>query len=141
VERILIGMLTNGHILLEGVPGLAKTLTCKTLACINIGFQRISSRLTCCRGYRWHLGLQPVDEPVRRQKGPIHTNLVLADEINRAPPGSVSLLEAMQEHQVTISDTTFPLPKPFWFTTQNPISRGTYPCPKPRSIASCSRCR
>ena len=135
IERILIGMLTKGHILLEGVPGLAKTLTCNTLATtIDMGFQRL----------QFTPDLLPADiigTMVYNQKtgdfnvkqGPIFTNLVLADEINRAPAKVQSaLLEAMQEHQVTIGDQTHKLDDPFLvLATQNPIEQeGTYPLPE-----------
>jgi MoxR-like ATPase len=135
VERMLIGMLTGGHILLEGVPGLAKTLTVKTLAsCIDIGFQRIQftpdllpADIIGTLIYNQRSG----DFDVK--KGPVFTNLVLADEINRAPAKVQSaLLEAMQEHQVTIGDTTHKLPEPFLvMATMNPIDQeGTYPLPE-----------
>lgn len=135
IERILIALLTGGHLLLEGVPGLAKTLAIKTLAsCINVDFQRIQftpdllpADLTGTRVFNPPTGTFDV------KKGPIFTNLVLADEINRAPAKVQSaLLEAMQEHQVTIGDTTFPLSEPFMvLATQNPIEQeGTYPLPE-----------
>ena len=135
VERLLIGLLCNGHILLEGVPGLAKTLAIKTLAsAINASFSRI----------QFTPDLLPADligtliysqksESFTVRKGPIFANLVLADEINRAPAKVQSaLLEAMQEQQVTIGDQTFPLPDPFLvMATQNPIEQeGTYPLPE-----------
>src|SRR5438132_7479811 len=132
LERILIGLLTGGHVLLEGVPGLAKTLTVRTLCdAIHAKFARI--QLTP--------DLRPADligtVIYNQQKGeftsklgPIFANLVLADEINRAPAKVQSaLLEAMQERQVTIGDKTYPLPSPFIvMATQNPIEQeGTYP--------------
>ncbi len=135
VERILIGLLTGGHVLLEGVPGLAKTLTVKTLCdCISAKFQRI----------QFTPDLLPADVvgtviynqqrgEFSAKRGPIFANLVLADEINRAPAKVQSaLLEAMQELQVTIGDTTFPLDPPFMvMATQNPIEQeGTYPLPE-----------
>jgi MoxR-like ATPase len=135
VDRLLIGLLSDGHILLEGVPGLAKTLTVKTLSdCIQTKFQRI----------QFTPDLLPADlvgTMIYNQKegtfvpkkGPIFTNLVLADEINRAPAKVQSaLLEAMQERQVTIGDTTYPLDEPFLvLATQNPIEQeGTYPLPE-----------
>jgi MoxR-like ATPase len=135
IERILIGLLTGGHVLLEGVPGLAKTLTVKTLAdTLAMKFQRI----------QFTPDLLPADivgtviynqargEFVPKQ-GPVFANLVLADEINRAPAKVQSaLLEAMQERQVTIGDTTHPLPDPFLvMATQNPIEQeGTYALPE-----------
>ncbi|MGI8906610.1 MAG: AAA family ATPase [Candidatus Sumerlaeaceae bacterium] len=135
VDRLLIGMLSNGHVLLEGVPGLAKTLAVKTLSqAIDAKFQRI----------QFTPDLLPADlvgtliynqkegtfEP---RKGPVFANLILADEINRAPAKVQSaLLESMQEHQVTIGDTTYPLPEPFLvLATMNPIEQeGTYPLPE-----------
>ena len=135
VERILIGLMTGGHVLLEGVPGLAKTLTVKTLCdCISAKFQRI----------QFTPDLLPADVvgtviynqqrgEFSAKRGPIFANLVLADEINRAPAKVQSaLLEAMQELQVTIGDTTFPLDPPFMvMATQNPIEQeGTYPLPE-----------
>ncbi len=135
IERMLIGLLTGGHVLLEGVPGLAKTLTVKTLAdTLAMRFKRI----------QFTPDLLPADivgtviynqakaEFISKQ-GPIFANLVLADEINRAPAKVQSaLLEAMQERQVTIGDTTHPLPEPFLvMATQNPIEQeGTYPLPE-----------
>src|SRR3982751_3236398 len=135
VERILIGLLTGGHVLLEGVPGLAKTLTVKTLAdSLSMRFQRI----------QFTPDLLPADivgtviynqarSEFVSKKGPIFANLVLADEINRAPAKVQSaLLEAMQERQVTVGDTTHALPDPFFvMATQNPIEQeGTYPLPE-----------
>jgi MoxR-like ATPase len=135
VERLLIGMLSGGHVLLEGVPGLAKTLTCKTLAgCISVDFQRIQFTPDLLPADI--LGTEvysPKDQTFSVKQGPIFTNLVLADEINRAPAKVQSaLLEAMQERQVTIGDTTFQLPSPFLvLATQNPIEQeGTYPLPE-----------
>ncbi|MBN1945452.1 MAG: MoxR family ATPase [Bradymonadales bacterium] len=135
VERILIGLLAGGHILLEGVPGLAKTLTVKTVAhCIDVGFQRIQftpdllpADIIGTMVYNQASGSFDV------KKGPIFSNLVLADEINRAPAKVQSaLLEAMQELQVTIGDTTHQLDPPFLvLATQNPIEQeGTYPLPE-----------
>jgi MoxR-like ATPase len=135
VERLLIGLLSNGHILLEGVPGLAKTLAINTLAkCIHAQFSRI----------QFTPDLLPADlvgtmiynqkkEEFTVRKGPLFANFVLADEINRAPAKVQSaLLEAMQEKQVTIGDQTFQLPNPFLvLATQNPIEQeGTYPLPE-----------
>ena len=132
---MLVGLLCRGHLLLEGVPGLAKTLAVKTLGqVLDLGFARIQftpdllpADLTGTLIYK-----QKTGEFVAR-KGPIFTNLVLADEINRAPAKVQSaLLEAMQERQVTIGDTTHPLPEPFLvLATQNPIEQeGTYPLPE-----------
>ena len=135
VDRLIIGLLSNGHVLLEGVPGLAKTLTVKTLAAaINAAFQRIQftpdllpADLVGTQVYN------PKDGTFSTRKGPLFANIILADEINRAPAKVQSaLLEAMQERQVTIGQTTFPLPHPFLvLATQNPIEQeGTYPLPE-----------
>ena len=135
VERLLVGLLTGGHILLEGVPGLAKTLAVKTLAeIIHASFSRI----------QFTPDLLPADvigtmvfnqksQEFHVKKGPLFAQIVLADEINHAPAKvQAALLEAMQEHQVTIGGTTFPLEEPFLvLATQNPIeSEGTYPLPE-----------
>lgn len=135
VDRLLIALLSDGHILLEGVPGLAKTLAVKSLAsCIRADFSRI----------QFTPDLLPADvlgtviynqksESFSTKKGPIFANFVLADEINRAPAKvQAALLEAMQERQVTIGDTTFKLPAPFLvLATMNPIEQeGTYPLPE-----------
>ena len=135
VENLLIGLLANGHILLEGVPGLAKTLAINTLSqAVDAKFSRI----------QFTPDLLPADvlgtliysqktEQFQIKKGPIFANFVLADEINRSPAKVQSaLLEAMQERQVTIGDETFPLPQPFLvMATQNPIEQeGTYPLPE-----------
>ena len=135
INRLLIGLLTNGHILLEGVPGLAKTLTVNTLArALNLNFQRIQftpdllpADLIGTMIYNQKTGSFEV------KKGPIFANLVLADEINRSPAKVQSaLLECMQEKQVTIGETTFPLDRPFLvMATQNPVEQeGTYPLPE-----------
>jgi MoxR-like ATPase len=135
VDRLLIGLLSNGHILLEGVPGLAKTLAISTLSnVVNTGFKRIQftpdllpADLTGTMVYN-----QKTSEFIPK-KGPIFSNFILADEINRAPAKVQSaLLEAMQERQVTIGDTSYPLPLPFMvMATQNPIEQeGTYPLPE-----------
>jgi len=135
VHRLLSGLLCNGHVLLEGVPGLAKTLTVRTLAAtIRTGFQRLQftpdllpADLTGTLIYN------PRDGEFTTRLGPIFSNLILADEINRAPAKVQSaLLEAMQERQVTIGDTTYPLPDPFLvLATQNPIEQeGTYQLPE-----------
>lgn len=135
IDRLLIGLLSNGHILLEGVPGLAKTLAINTLAkCVDAKFSRV----------QFTPDLLPADligtmiynqkqEAFSVKHGPIFANFVLADEINRAPAKVQSaLLEAMQERQVTIGETTFPLPEPFLvLATQNPVEQeGTYPLPE-----------
>ncbi len=135
VERILIGLLTNGHVLVEGVPGLAKTLTVSTVArAIDAKFQRIQftpdllpADLIGTEIYR------PQTGEFTHKQGPVFANLVLADEINRAPAKVQSaLLEAMQERQVTIGEKTYPLPDMFLvMATQNPIEQeGTYPLPE-----------
>jgi len=134
-DRLLIGLLANGHILVEGVPGLAKTTAIKTLATtIRTNFQRIQFTPDLLPADL--LGTQiynPSDGQFSIKKGPIFTNIVLADEINRAPAKVQSaLLEAMQERQVTIGGTTFHLEEPFLvLATQNPIEQeGTYPLPE-----------
>ncbi|HMJ66245.1 MAG TPA: MoxR family ATPase [Candidatus Binatia bacterium] len=135
VERLVIGLLANGHVLLEGVPGLAKTLSVKTLAaCIKVKFQRL--QFTPDMLPADVIGTQiynPQSGGFTTRKGPIFANLVLADEINRAPAKVQSaLLEAMQEKQVTIGEQTFKLDEPFLvLATQNPIEQeGTYPLPE-----------
>ncbi len=135
VERLLVGLLTGGHILLEGVPGLAKTLAVRTLAeIIHASFSRI----------QFTPDLLPADvigtmvfnqksQEFHVKKGPLFAQIILADEINRAPAKvQAALLEAMQEHQVTIGGATYPLQEPFLvLATQNPIeSEGTYPLPE-----------
>ena len=135
VDGILMALIAGGHVLLEGVPGLAKTLAVKTVAdVVDVGFKRLQftpdllpADLVGTLVYRQNSG-----EFVPR-KGPIFSNIVLADEINRAPAKVQSaLLEAMEERQVTIGDTTYPLPDPFFvLATQNPIEQeGTYPLPE-----------
>lgn len=135
IDGILIGLLTDGHILIEGVPGLAKTLTIRTLAdIIALKFQRIQFTPDLLPADL--IGTLIYDQRTGEftpRKGPIFANLILADEINRAPAKVQSaLLEAMQERQVTIGDTTYALPKPFLvMATQNPIEQeGTYPLPE-----------
>ena len=135
LDRLLIGLLSNGHLLLEGVPGLAKTLAIKSLSsAIQAKFSRL----------QFTPDLLPADlvgtmiynqkqEQFTVRKGPLFANFILADEINRAPAKVQSaLLEAMQERQVTIGDETFKLPEPFLvLATQNPIEQeGTYPLPE-----------
>ena len=135
VNRLMIGLFTNGHVLLEGVPGLAKTLTVSTLAqVLHLEFQRIQftpdllpSDLVGTMIYNQREGKFEV------KKGPIFANIILADEINRSPAKVQSaLLEAMQEKQVTIGETTFKLDRPFLvMATQNPVDQeGTYPLPE-----------
>jgi MoxR-like ATPase len=135
VERLLIGMLTGGHVLLEGVPGLAKTLAVRTLAsAIDTTFRRVQFTPDLLPADL--IGTLIWDETHREfvpKKGPIFANLILADEINRAPAKVQSaLLEAMQEHQVTIGEESHHLPEPFLvLATQNPIEHeGTYPLPE-----------
>ncbi len=135
VQSLLIGLLSNGHVLLEGVPGLAKTLTVRTLAsCIHASFQRLQFTPDLLPAdLIGTLIYNPRETMFTTRKGPIFANLILADEINRAPAKVQSaLLEAMQEHQVTISEETFPLPDPFLvLATQNPLEQeGTYPLPE-----------
>ena len=135
VERLVIGLLANGHVLLEGVPGLAKTLSVKSLAaCLHVKFSRL--QFTPDMLPADVIGTQiynPQSGGFTTRKGPIFANLVLADEINRAPAKVQSaLLEAMQEKQVTIGDQTYKLEEPFLvLATQNPIEQeGTYPLPE-----------
>jgi MoxR-like ATPase len=135
VERLLISLLTGGHVLLEGVPGLAKTLTVRTLAeTIRTTFQRIQFTPDLLPADV--IGTQVYDQSNGQftiKRGPIFANIVLADEINRAPAKvQAALLEAMQEHQVTIGGQTLPLVEPFLvLATQNPIEQeGTYPLPE-----------
>jgi MoxR-like ATPase len=135
LERLLIGMLTGGHILLEGVPGLAKTLAVRTLAeIIHATFSRIQFTPDLLPADV--IGTMVFDQKTQEfyvKKGPLFANIILADEINRAPAKvQAALLEGMQEKQVTIGGTTFPLDEPFLvLATQNPIeSEGTYPLPE-----------
>src|SRR5687767_6530676 len=135
IERLVIGLLANGHVLLEGVPGLAKTLSVKTLAqCISCKFARLQFTPDLLPADL--IGTQiynPQSGAFTTRRGPVFANLVLADEINRAPAKVQSaLLEAMQEKQVTIGEQTFKLEEPFLvLATQNPIEQeGTYPLPE-----------
>src|SRR3954467_2607583 len=135
VERLLIGLLTGGHVLLEGVPGLAKTLTVRTLSqALRLSFSRIQFTPDLLPADV--IGTQiynPRSGDFTIKKGPIFAHCVLADEINRAPAKVQSaLLEAMQERQVTIGDVSYPLEEPFLvLATQNPIEQeGTYPLPE-----------
>jgi MoxR-like ATPase len=135
VEGLLIGLLTNGHVLLEGVPGLAKTLTVKTLsAAIRTGFSRIQFTPDLLPAdLIGTLVYNPREGVFTTKRGPIFSNLILADEINRAPAKVQSaLLEAMQERQITIGDQTHKLPDPFLvLATQNPLEQeGTYQLPE-----------
>lgn len=135
VDRLLIGMLANGHVLIEGVPGLAKTTAVKALAqSMDLQFARIQftpdllpADLLGTQIYQPHTG------EFSTRLGPMFANIMLADEINRAPPKVQSaLLEAMQERQITLGDTSYPLPYPFLvLATQNPVEQeGTYPLPE-----------
>ena len=135
IERLLVGILSGGHVLVEGVPGLAKTLSIKTLAAaINAKFQRIQFTPDLLPAdLIGTLIYNPKEGTFTTKKGPIFANIILADEINRAPAKVQSaLLEAMQERQVTIGENTFKLDEPFLvMATQNPIEQeGTYPLPE-----------
>jgi MoxR-like ATPase len=135
VDRLLVGLLANGHVLLEGVPGLAKTLSVRTLAAaIQAQFHRIQFTPDLLPAdIIGTLIYNPQDGKYHATKGPVFANLVLADEINRAPAKVQSaLLEAMQERQVTLGGETMPLPSPFLvLATENPIDQeGTYPLPE-----------
>ena len=135
VERLLIGLLTGGHVLLEGVPGLAKTLAVRTLADIlRVTFSRIQFTPDLLPAdIVGTMVFDPKAQTFNPRHGPLFANIVLADEINRAPAKVQSaLLEAMQEHQVSFGGRTYPLPEPFLvLATQNPIeSEGTYPLPE-----------
>jgi len=135
VDRLLVGLLANGHVLLEGVPGLAKTLSVKTLAqAVSATFRRIQFTPDLLPAdLIGTMIYNPRDGAFTTRKGPVFAQIILADEINRAPAKVQSaLLEAMQEHQVTIGDATHALPEPFLvLATQNPIEQeGTYPLPE-----------
>jgi MoxR-like ATPase len=135
IDRLLVGLLANGHVLLEGVPGLAKTLAVKTLAsCVDTHFQRLQFTPDLLPAdIIGTMIYNPRDGEFRPRLGPIFSNLVLADEINRAPAKVQSaLLEAMQERRITISDQTYPLSDPFLvLATQNPLDQdGTYHLPE-----------
>ena len=135
LDRLLVALLTNGHVLLEGVPGLAKTLALKTLAsAVDVRFKRLQFTPDMLPAdIVGTMIYNPQDGAFRTKHGPIFSNLILADEINRAPAKVQSaLLEAMQERQVTIGDETYPLPNPFLvLATQNPLEQeGTYPLPE-----------
>lgn len=135
LEGILMGLLTGGHVLLEGVPGLAKTLTISSVAkAISLGFQRIQFTPDLLpTDLIGTMIFNPKSGEFTPRKGPIFTNIVLADEVNRAPAKVQSaMLEAMAEKQVTIGDTTYQLEKPFLvLATQNPLEQeGTYPLPE-----------
>ena len=135
VERLLIGLLADGHVLMEGVPGLAKTLTVRTLArAIDTTFRRIQFTPDLLPAdLIGTLVYDPKDQEFKTRRGPIFANIILADEINRSPAKVQSaLLEAMQEHTVTIGEHSYPLDDPFLvLATQNPIEQeGTYPLPE-----------
>jgi len=135
LEKMLVAILADGHILIEGVPGLAKTLAVKTLAgAVNASFQRIQFTPDLLPAdITGTLIFNPKEGTFSVKKGPVFANLILADEINRSPAKVQSaLLEAMQERQVTIGDSTYPLPELFMvLATQNPIEQeGTYPLPE-----------
>ena len=135
VDRLLLGLLANGHILIEGVPGLAKSLSVRVLArAINTSYQRIQFTPDLLPAdLIGTLVYNPKTGEFTTNQGPVFSNIILADEINRAPAKVQSaLLEAMQERQVTIGKETFPLPEPFMvLATQNPIEQeGTYPLPE-----------
>ncbi|MBI4517382.1 MAG: MoxR family ATPase [Deltaproteobacteria bacterium] len=135
IDRLLIGLLANGHVLLEGVPGLAKTLSVKTLAqAVSASFRRIQFTPDLLPAdLIGTMIYSPSDGSFTTKKGPLFAQIILADEINRAPAKVQSaLLEAMQEHQVTLGDATHSLPEPFLvLATQNPIEQeGTYPLPE-----------
>ena len=146
LDRMLIALIANGHILLEGVPGLAKTTAVKTMAqALGLRFQRISFTPDLLPAdVIGTMIYNPREGTFAPRLGPIFTNLLLADEINRAPAKVQSaLLEAMQEHQVTIGDKTYPLPEPFMvMATQNPLEQeGTYPLPEAQIDRFMLKCR
>lgn len=135
IERLLVGLLANGHVLIEGVPGLAKTMSVRVLSqAISTGFQRLQFTPDLLPAdLIGTLVYNPKDGKFTTKKGPIFSNIILADEINRSPAKVQSaLLEAMQERQVTIGENTFKLDEPFLvLATQNPIEQeGTYPLPE-----------
>ncbi len=146
LDRMMIALIANGHILLEGVPGLAKTTAVKTLAqALGLKFQRISFTPDLLPAdVIGTMIYNPREGTFTPRLGPVFTNILLADEINRAPAKVQSaLLEAMQERQVTIGDKTYPLPQPFMvMATQNPIEQeGTYPLPEAQIDRFMLKCR
>lgn len=146
LDRMLIALISNGHLLIEGVPGLAKTTAIKTVAqALGLKFQRISFTPDLLPAdVIGTMVFNPREGTFAPRLGPIFTNLLLADEINRAPAKVQSaLLEAMQEHQVTIGDKTYPLPEPFMvMATQNPLEQeGTYPLPEAQIDRFMLKCR
>ncbi|MCB0042490.1 MAG: AAA family ATPase, partial [Caldilinea sp.] len=138
LESLLVALLARGHILVEGVPGLAKTLMVSTLAQIlDLKFKRIQFTPDLMPSDITGTNVLDEDEHGRRSfrfvEGPVFTNILLADEINRTPPKTqAALLQAMQEHEITVGQTTYSLPDPFFtIATQNPIEQeGTYPLPE-----------
>jgi len=139
VEQVLIAMFCQGHVLLVGVPGLAKTLLVRTISdVLHLGFKRIQFTPDLMPSDITGTDVLEEDHTTGKRifrfvRGPLFANIVLADEINRTPPKTqAALLEAMQEHHVTVGETTFPLPEPFFvLATQNPIEQeGTYPLPE-----------
>ncbi len=145
IERLLAALICGGHVLLEGVPGLAKTLIVKTLAdCIGLNFQRISFTPDLLPAdIIGTMIYHPREQVFRPRQGPVFTNLLLADEINRAPAKVQSaLLEAMQERQVTLGQEVLPLPEPFMtLATQNPLEQeGTYPLPEAQTDRFMLKC-
>lgn len=145
IDRLLMALVCGGHVLLEGVPGLAKTLAVKTLAdCIGLDFQRISFTPDLLPAdIVGTMIYHPGDGVFRPRQGPVFTNLLLADEINRAPAKVQSaLLEAMQERQVTLGQDILPLPSPFMtLATQNPLEQeGTYPLPEAQTDRFMFKC-
>jgi MoxR-like ATPase len=146
LDRMLIALIANGHLLIEGVPGLAKTTAIKTMAqALGLKFQRISFTPDLLPAdVIGTMVFNPREGTFTPRLGPIFTNLLLADEINRAPAKVQSALpEAMQEHQVTIGDKTYPLPEPFMvMATQNPLEQeGTYPLPEAQIDRFMLKCR
>ncbi|MEI8140096.1 MAG: MoxR family ATPase [bacterium] len=146
LDRMLIALISNGHLLIEGVPGLAKTTAIKTMSmALGLKFQRISFTPDLLPAdVIGTMVFNPREGTFTPRLGPIFTNLLLADEINRAPAKVQSaLLEAMQEHQVTIGDKTYPLPEPFMvMATQNPLEQeGTYPLPEAQIDRFMLKCR
>lgn len=145
LDRLLVALVCQGHVLLEGVPGIAKTTLVRTLAqALGVSFGRISFTPDLLPAdVTGTLVYSPKDGSFSPKKGPVFTNLLLADEINRAPAKVQSaLLEAMQERQVTIGDATYPLPSPFLvLATQNPIEQeGTYPLPEAQTDRFLFKC-
>ncbi len=145
IDRLLVALICGGHVLLEGVPGLAKTLIVKTLAdCIGLNYQRISFTPDLLPAdIIGTMIYHPGEQVFRPRQGPVFTNLLLADEINRAPAKVQSaLLEAMQERQVTLGQEVLPLPEPFMtLATQNPLEQeGTYPLPEAQTDRFMLKC-